>query len=603
MKIFFSVFYDPKDLGIRYLTSYLRNLGHEIHIVALKTLSDLPARTTIATEEDVKKCGMIRNGQIAFYTFNPITDRELELLTEEVRAFAPDVIGFGTRSKNFVHLPRIIPALRAGMPSAFMIAGGAGPTLEPNIPLELGVDAVVRGEGEYALEELFDALEKGKDWRKIRNVSYLDEKGNVIRNPMRPPQRDLDKFPFPTMELEKDVSIDNNQRYALVRKDDYAPISYSSNYRYFILGSRGCPAACSYCGGRYLHDEYAKDNILMPRIRQRSLDNILEELIQAKKKTPMRMVQFWDEFFIWPIHKLIKFFKQYKEHINVPFWAYISPDQLAQSQELVDTVVDAGLATFSVGLQTADEEFCKKVYNRINHNEHILYAAKEILKRDIPVQFLMIFGNPLQDEESLRKNWDFFAEFPFDPSFRKRVWLQCAKLFKPSYPSALFTSHPTLLEQGFPTVRFYYDAMLSSLRLILTDCQFEQVTNSKEYKEQPWLLGKVYLDSLENRHMEYLQAEINRLQDQQVYFWGCGTAYQARKHLLSATKPLCILNDFSWEKHDKVDGIEVCDPSTIELDTDKPLVIFARHEYVYTIYRTARYRYGFKDIVVAAHIS
>ena len=147
MKILFTVFYDPKDLGIRYLTTYLRNIGHSVRIVALKTLTDLPSGTTNISEKNIQNCVVIRNGQVLHYTFNPITDKELELLTEEVRSFAPDIIGFGTRSKNFVHLPRIIPALRAGMPSAFMIAGGAGPTLEPNIPLELGVDAVVRGEG------------------------------------------------------------------------------------------------------------------------------------------------------------------------------------------------------------------------------------------------------------------------------------------------------------------------------------------------------------------------------------------------------------------------------------------------------------------------
>ena len=143
--------------------------------------------------------------------------------------------------------------------NAFLVAGGAGPTIDPQLPLNLGVDAVIRGEGEYAFHELITALETGNDWHTIKNISYLNEQGMLVRNAMRPPQKNLDVFPFPSNDLENDIVIDNNTKYPLFNKNDLNTTTYGSNYRYFILGSRGCIAQCSYCGGRYFCEEYKKE--------------------------------------------------------------------------------------------------------------------------------------------------------------------------------------------------------------------------------------------------------------------------------------------------------------------------------------------------------
>lgn len=603
MKILFTVFYDPKDLGIRYLTSHLRNIGHEVHIVALKALNDLIPANYNVKKEDITKCHLVRDGQVAHYTYNPISDKELTLLTDEIQKFSPDVIGFGTRTRNFVYLDRIIPALRSGMPSAFIVAGGAGPTCEPHIPLRLGVDAVIRGEGEYPLSDLISALSKGEDWRTIDNISYIDNSNNIINNPLRMVEKNIDKFIFPSLELEKDVLINNDKIAYLLDESNYGSDSFSSNFRYSILGSRGCMGDCSYCGGRYLHSEYAKEGLNMPRVRHRSLENILEELIVAKNKFPITMVQFWDEFFVWPINKLLNFFKDYKKYINIPFWAYLSPDQLYKSSELLESAIDAGLTLFSVGLQTADEQFCREIYNRNNCNEHILYVSNRMYNMNIPVQLLMILGNPIQNKESLKKNWEFLSKLKFDPSFVSRVWISFTKLYAPPYPSKLFINHPEILSNPISNEEFYYDSMLCCLRLIMNDDEFFDIVNSKHYSDSPWLLGSVYYKTLENKHMKYLMPEINRLGGQKVYFWGCGYAYQKRKHLFQLVDPICMLHDFPWEKRSIIDNMKIYTPENIELDTEKPVVIFARHEHVNSIYRKVKYKYGFSDIVVAAYIS
>lgn len=601
MKLLFTVFYDPKDLGVRYLTSYLKNLGHDIRIIALKGLESLSQKTLVPTVEDINTCMLVRNAYYTSSIFRPITDKEIQLLSDEISAYCPDIIGFGTRSRNFVHLPRIIPALRKGNPSAFLVCGGAGPTLEPEIPLQLGVDAVIRGEGEYALSDLINALEIGADWKSIKNISYKDASGNIVRNPMREPQRNLDAFPFPSVDHSIELLIDNNTviKNAGLKLD---AVSLGSDYRYIVLGSRGCMGDCSYCGGRYLKDEYKKDGINIPRVRQRSLENILAELIHAKEKTNMKFVQFADEYFVWPTEKLIEFFISYKEKINLPFLAYLSAEQLEKSENLFSVVCDAGPSILSIGFQTADEDFCKKVYNRHNNNEAIRHVIHKIYKKGIPIELLMILGNPLQDNKSLERNWEFLSSLPsFDPSFKNYIWIQFAKLIKPYYPSPLFLKNKIDVKK-YPCSTFYYDAMMCNLRLISDNIYFDNIRSNNKYKEYPQLLGKLYYDTINKLHISYLKPEIERLSGHEVYFWGSGTAYQKKKYLLANTKPICVLNDFTWEASTTIDGLPVVNPENAELDVDKPLVIFARHEYVHAIHRKAKNMYGFKDIVVAANI-
>ncbi len=602
MNIVLSVFYDPKDLGIRYLTTWLRDKGHNVKIVALKTQSDVLPVPIATTKEKVDKCNLIRDGQISEFIQNDITPEELRLFTEEIAKAKPDVIGFGTRSKNFKYLDRIIPAMKKAAPNAFLIAGGAGPTIDPLFPLKAGVDAVNRGEGEYAMEELLEALSSGKEWRGIKNISYLDEDNNLVNNPFRYPEKKLDNFPFPAMRLENDIVIENNAAKPIFDPSDTDVNSFSNNFRYFILGSRGCMGDCSYCGGRFFHSIYKNEGLTVPRVRQRSLKNVLAELKEAKKKFPMRVVQFWDEFFVWPIDELTEFFTEYKRDINLPFWIYLSPDQLYNSPDLLNAVMEAGLATFSVGLQTGDEDFCKRIYNRKNNNKHILSVSRAMLERHIPVQLLMILGNPLQKEESLKKNWEFLRQLPFDPSFVRRVWVSITKLYAPPYETKLFSGHKEIFSVPISNRQFYYDSLIALFSHILPESEFNTLIEDKFYKENPWQLGNLLINTYESEHRKYLNTRIKDLGESEVYYWGNGSAYGKRKNLFQSVKPIALFNDLPGNNLKEVDGIPVIYPMKEEIDNEKPLVIFARSQYIHSLYKKAKYELGFKNIITAANI-
>ncbi len=118
-----------------------------------------------------------------------------------------------------------------------VVWGGPGPTsvyeVMINHPL---IDIVVRGEGEYTLKELADALKNGSSLKGIKGVVYKED-GNVIVNEERE-FCDLNELPLVPYHL---VDIEN---YKVMRRG-IPSIS--------IETSRGCPHRCKFCCNSHIN--------------------------------------------------------------------------------------------------------------------------------------------------------------------------------------------------------------------------------------------------------------------------------------------------------------------------------------------------------------
>ena len=90
-----------------------------------------------------------------------------------------------------------------------------------------GLDSVVRFEGEYTLPELVKKICSGKDWKNTDGIAFRNN-GEIVSNPLRPLEKNLDKFPFPLRSSPL-------PEYTLKRK--FAT----------IIAGRGCVHNCSFC--------------------------------------------------------------------------------------------------------------------------------------------------------------------------------------------------------------------------------------------------------------------------------------------------------------------------------------------------------------------
>ncbi len=571
----------------------MKQAGHEVVICQLKDFR----HRLISPVEDMESSGYVIFTRWCFAASGdslfPISETEFSLFEQSIRDWKPDVIGLTNRTPYNHLLPVFIPAMRRAAPEAFIVGGGFGPTYQPEISLSLGADAVIRGEGEYALLELVEALAAGKDWRYIKNVSWMQGE-SLKNNPLRPLITDLDALPFTLNYGDHFISIEDND---CCHKDMRYRSADPNNTGYPILGGRGCIGHCSYCAGGNWRNQYRREGLQAPPIRQRSLENIFEELLLAKQHGEKEVV-FNDEYFVRPTKELISFFKRYAREINLSFLAHFHHKQLLESPEFVKVAKDAGWKIASFGLQSASESFAREVYNRHNNNREILDSLRACHAQGISGIYHII-GNPnMESPKEEQALYDFAAQVPFDPSLKTslRVHSTVLKIFE---GTPLAEKYPYLLSHTFDMKKFSRTIILAELRNKVDAQTFDDIQQDDFYMKRPDRLFGLMLNIIHDRHYQYLYAEIERLKGKDVYFWGCGEMYHYKRHLFSELKPRCILVN-KGEHPKALDNLPVLHPDKILPQGDVlPIVIFSISPN--TICRTiARLYPQYTDIVACA---
>ena len=172
-----------------------------------------------------------------------------ETVTRLVRELDPEVVGLSIMTFQRRTAGRIIDLVRALRPGVKIVVGGYDPSLAPEAYENMGVDYLVRSEGEVTFRELLRALEQGSGFEKIGGLSYRDGE-SWVHNPARAPHR-----------LE-------DSEIRLPKRDARVLGGYTMLGRQVdvIETSRGCTFDCSFCSiiemrGRNFHT-YSFDRVL-----------------------------------------------------------------------------------------------------------------------------------------------------------------------------------------------------------------------------------------------------------------------------------------------------------------------------------------------------
>ena len=167
--------------------------------------------------------------------------RVRETVIRLIREVDPGVIGLSVMTFQRLTAGRIIYLARTLKPSVKIVVGGYDPSLAPETYEEMGVDFIVRGEGEVTFRELLRALEGGSDLAGICGLSHRAGE-RWVHNPLCPPHR-----------LE-DGAIRLPKRAARVLRG-YTLLGRTVDV---VETSRGCTYDCSFCSiiemrGRNFH--------------------------------------------------------------------------------------------------------------------------------------------------------------------------------------------------------------------------------------------------------------------------------------------------------------------------------------------------------------
>jgi anaerobic magnesium-protoporphyrin IX monomethyl ester cyclase len=252
-------------LGLGYLASVLREAGFEVGMYNLENAPDRNGLDFYHYTQHFTRYGMY---------LNALQDRchpVWEEARKTIKDFGPDVLGISVKTPEVGAARAITQICKDVCAKCKVVWGGFHPTALPHEVMEIrGVDFVVRGEGEYTLLELCLAMENGK--MRFGNILGLTfrKNGNVVHNPARPVEENLDRLPHPARDL-------------VIYPERYSPSEMA-----WVLAFRGSAAGYDYVGS---HTTLGRGQ------RYRSIPDVIEEVRSVMRVYGGNIFEFWPDMF------------------------------------------------------------------------------------------------------------------------------------------------------------------------------------------------------------------------------------------------------------------------------------------------------------------
>ena len=213
--------------------------------------------------------------------------------------------------------------------------------------------------------------QRGQPLTGIENW-WFKQGGQIERNPVRPAEDDLDRLPFPDREL-------------LFEQDDF---TRQSGIKHFIT-SRGCPYDCTYCFNHALAEIYRGKG---KRLRQMSVDQVIEEVKWVQERYPMQFVVFLDDLFIVYADWLRELADKFPSEVGLPFFCNVRANLV--TPEKIELLKQAGCASVGMGLETGNPDLRNEILKRNMSDEQIIEASRLIREAGIELLTTNMLGLP-----------------------------------------------------------------------------------------------------------------------------------------------------------------------------------------------------------------
>jgi radical SAM superfamily enzyme YgiQ (UPF0313 family) len=310
-----------------------------------------------------------------FY-FDVLPDREAFL--KEVREIDPGLMCFSFSSHQWCYIRKLAEWLAESHPIP-TVAGGPHPTHAPEeVISHSGISVVCRGEGDEAIVELVDTLDKGQDPSSILNL-WVQRGDEIIRNDVRPLVSDLDCLPFSDRTMF-------NMEIALRDND----------YEMSMMAGRGCPLNCHYCCNNPLMKLYRGKGKF---VRFRSVNNILHEIDLIAERYKFNILFFQDDLFTLKKEWVEEFCSSYRHSFRFPF--SINTRVGMVDRDMLVMLKDAGLSHARVGIESGNEQIRRGVMNRRMSNKQIEDVFKWLHELDIHARAYNMLGVPGDTVETI----------------------------------------------------------------------------------------------------------------------------------------------------------------------------------------------------------
>jgi radical SAM superfamily enzyme YgiQ (UPF0313 family) len=297
---------------------------------------------------------------------------------DTVKAYGPDMIGISIRTSALGFAAEMAGWLDESFPDIFVMAGMYHPSLAPEEVICIrGVDAICVGEGEYVCLDFVNYFaEHGRLDLNADSFWVKDLDGTVYKNPVRQFITDLDKLPFPDLDIFDYCNLRSNAQQNTAE----------------VIVSRGCVYSCTYCANAQLRNIYP-DKAGYTRFR--SPENAIRLLERALEKDPgIECFSFNDAILNVFKSWFYEFTALYKERIGKKYVCNLRVELL--DEDMVRELADSGCYLVTIGVECGNEEYRTKYLHRTMKNEHIVKVSHLLKNSGIIVNSYNLIGLPYE---------------------------------------------------------------------------------------------------------------------------------------------------------------------------------------------------------------
>ncbi len=319
-------------------------------------------------------------------------------LVAAVVAWEPDIVGVTILTGMHVWAIHVCRQIKAAAPQTRIVFGGPHATFMPDVVERPGVDVVVRGEGEYVMRDLCDAIAAKDDYRGIAGTWVKDERGVVHENPMGALVNDLDALPFPDRALA--------YRYPILR---------SRGNKTFIPG-RGCQFPCTFCHNHVSMRLYQGQGRWG---RKMSPERFVDQIIDVRDNWgPLRIVSLENDDEILHLKGWAEpTFELYARRVGLPYYVMTRPDSV--TDDIARVLKESGCVGVSMSLETANDHLRNEVLKKRFSRQDVEDAMGHLKRHDIPVKIFNMVGIPGETLE------DAFETLAMNIRL-KPMWARCS---------------------------------------------------------------------------------------------------------------------------------------------------------------------------------
>jgi len=262
---------------------------------------------------------------------------------------------------------------------AVVVMGGTHTSFMPDEGMQ-HADFVVRGEGEFAFQELVDAIQRGDGFDKIQNLTYRTDAGQIVSNSERPKIPNLDVNPIPD--------------YRLI--EGWKPGGVVS-----IATSRGCPFSCTFCSvpGMYGH-----------AFRTHSIDRVLEELTLHKGNL---YTFFADDIFTANKKRVKELLRGMIGKGLTPQWGAQVRTETVDDPELLQMMHDANCFNVYVGFESINPRTLK-LFQKKQDLAKIERSIEKFHAHNIRIHGMFVVGSDEDDVETVDATAEFALKHDID---------------------------------------------------------------------------------------------------------------------------------------------------------------------------------------------